>query len=107
MAGSSAIRQKAPTTWAGVLPSALRTPILNRAPATAPLTTFVMIRIAVVRARMPKAMMNGTHGAVLRWAWYWVARYVSAPTSAPVGSMWVIAVRAASSSLSVPARVKR
>ena len=70
---------------------------------TAPPTTMAMISTDNTRARMPKAMTNGTNAAVLADSTCLIDSHDRVPVSEPAGSDAAIAVRSAAISASVAA----
>ena len=70
---------------------------------TAPPTTMAMISMDKTRARMPKAITNGTNAAVLADSTCLIDNQSRVPVSEPAGSDTAIAARSAASSTSVAA----
>jgi hypothetical protein len=107
IAGIEIIARYTASTWVGVNPSALSTPMCRNPATTAPLTTFATISTATARPIQPNTIRNGTNVPGSPVAIAFSARYDCSPSSAPAGRPAVTAALPALTCASVPASWKR
>src|SRR5215469_11682330 len=96
-AGIPACATYAATTWAGVKPMLLSTPIRRYPLTTAPLTTLPTISTDIASPMTPNATMNGTMIAIDPLSWLLTVSQELVPVIVPDGSARVRAVTSASS----------
>ncbi len=91
---------KLATTWPGVKPNALTTPISRWLVSTAPLTTLATMSAAAPSAKTANASKNVSANVVVRPKICWMSKYESDALTAPGGTTaaisWLRRCRSAS-----------